>query len=78
MLWTHARIEKLIATMSDEIAQLKKEGNKPRPIDFSYYLSRWATDYGFYATEVKAQFDAWERSVGTAEDPPYRRPQRVL
>lgn len=67
-LWTHARIEKLVANLSDEIAKLKKEGDKPRPIDFSFYLSEWADKYGFTPDQVKEEFDKWANSVEHSED----------
>jgi tetratricopeptide (TPR) repeat protein len=66
-LWTHARIEKQIARLSDEIARLKKEGDTPRPIDFSLYLREWAEQYGFTPAQVKTAFDDWARAVKTAE-----------
>jgi hypothetical protein len=67
-LWTHARIEKHIALLSDEIAKLKKEGWKPRPIDFSCYLSEWAEKYGFTPVEVKEAFDQWAKQAKKSED----------
>ncbi|MGH9831669.1 MAG: tetratricopeptide repeat protein [Blastocatellia bacterium] len=66
-LWTHARIEKQIARLSDEIAKLKKEGDTPRPIDFSFYLRQWAEQYGFTPDQVKAAFDDWASAVKIAE-----------
>jgi len=67
-LWTHARIEKHIGLLSDELAKLKKEGDQPRPIDFSYYLSEWANQYDFTPTDVKAAFDQWAKQVENSED----------
>ncbi|MBN1560838.1 hypothetical protein JW998_11345 [candidate division KSB1 bacterium] len=67
-LWTHARIEKHIALLSDEIAKLKKEGDKPKPVDFSYYISEWADKYGFKPAEVKAAFDQWASAVKDSTD----------
>ncbi len=67
-LWTHARIEKHVALLSDEIAKLKKEGDTPKPIDFKYYLSEWANKYGFTPAEVKAAFDQWSTEVANSED----------
>src|SRR5262249_43615386 len=32
-LWTHARIEKYVAKLSDEIAKLRKEADKPLPVN---------------------------------------------
>ena len=67
-LWTHARIEKQIAKMSDEIARLKKEDDTPRPIDFGFYLSEWAEQYGFTPEQVKAAFDEWAKAVEKSDD----------
>ncbi len=67
-LWTHARVEKHIALLSDEIAKLKKEGDEPRPIDFSYYLSEWADKYGFTQQQVKTAFDQWANAVKDSTD----------
>src|SRR5262245_29618088 len=67
-LWTHARIEKQIAKLSDEIARLKKEGDTPRPIDFSFYLREWADQYGFTPEQVKAAFDDWAKAVEQSDD----------
>jgi len=58
-LWTHARIEKHIVLLSDELATLKKEGDKPEPINLSYYLGEWANKYGFTPDQVRAAFDQW-------------------
>jgi tetratricopeptide (TPR) repeat protein len=67
-LGTHERIEKHIALLSDELAKLKKEGDKPKPIDFTYYLSQWATKYGFTSDEVKEEFDRWAKQADGSED----------
>ncbi len=67
-LWTHARIEKHVALLSDEIAKLKKEGDTPKPIDFSFYLSEWANKYGFTSDQVKAAFDQWANAVKDSTD----------
>ncbi len=67
-LWTHARIEKYIALLSDEIARLKKEGDQPKPIDFSYFLEKWADEYDFTPDSVKAAFDRWAKNVKHTED----------
>ncbi len=67
-LWTHARIEKHVALLSDEIAKLKKEGDTPKPVDFSYYLSEWADKYGFTPAQVKAAFDQWANAVKDSTD----------
>src|SRR5262249_30208311 len=68
-LLSPVRIEKYVARLSDEIAKLKKEGDKPKPINFSYYLSDWAKQYGFTLKEVKIQFDNWAKSAEGSEDP---------
>ncbi len=67
-LWSHARIEKHVALLSDEIAKLKKEGDTPKPIDFSYYLSEWAKKYGFTPEQVKTAFDQWAKAVKDSTD----------
>ena len=54
--------------LSDEIAKLKKEGDQPKPIDFSYYLSEWADKYGVTPEQVKAAFDQWAKAVENSED----------
>ena len=61
-------IEKHIALLSDELAKLKKEGDKPKPIDFTYYLSQWATKYGFTSDEVKKEFDRWAKQAERSKD----------
>ncbi len=67
-LWTHARIEKHITRLSDEIARLKKAGDSPRPIDFSFYLREWAEQYGFTPEQVKSAFDDWAKAVEKSDD----------
>jgi tetratricopeptide (TPR) repeat protein len=67
-LWTHARIEKYVAKLSDEITKLKKKGSTPRPADFSFYLSQWADQFGFTPEQVKAAFDEWSKAVEHSED----------
>lgn len=67
-LWTHARIEKHIALLSDKIAELKKEDNTPKPVDFSLYLSEWADKYGFTKDQVKTAFDLWANAVKDSTD----------
>lgn len=67
-LWTNARIEKHIAKLSDEIARLKKEGDTPRSIDFSFYMREWADQYGFTPEQVKAAFDDWAKAVEKSDD----------
>lgn len=67
-LWNHARIEKYIAKLSDEQAKLKKVGNKPRPVDFSYYLSKWAEKYGFTPAQVKTTFNDWAEAVKDSDN----------
>jgi tetratricopeptide (TPR) repeat protein len=62
-LWNHARIEKHIAMMSDELAKKKQEG-----LDFSYYLNEWAEKYGFTPDQVKAQFDEWAEAVKNSDN----------
>jgi tetratricopeptide (TPR) repeat protein len=68
-LWTHARIEKLIGNLSKELADLKKEGAKPKPVDFTYYLDQWANRYGFTPNEVKDAFDEWAAATQNSQDP---------
>ncbi len=67
--WTHARIEKYVAKLSDEVAKLKREGGRPKPSDFTYYMSQWADRYGFTPDQVKEAFDEWAKSVEDSEDP---------
>jgi tetratricopeptide (TPR) repeat protein len=67
-LWTHDRIEKYIAKLSDEIAKVKQDGDKPKPIDFAYYLSEWANQFSFTRDQVREQFDQWAESVKGSED----------
>ncbi|MEP7339742.1 MAG: hypothetical protein ABI977_18535 [Acidobacteriota bacterium] len=67
-LWTNARIEKYVAKLSDEITKLKKEGTTPQPVDFGYYLSQWANQFGFTPEQVKAAFDEWSKAVEHSED----------
>ncbi len=67
-LWTNARIEKHLSKLSDEIARLKKEGDMPRPIDFSFYLREWAEQYGFTPEQVKTAFDDWAKAVEKSDD----------
>jgi len=67
-LWSHARIEKHIGLLSDEIAKLKKEGDTPKPIDFKYYLNEWANKYGFTPQQVKTAFDQWSAEAANSED----------
>src|SRR5262249_24253079 len=67
-LWTHARIEKYVAKLSDEIAKLRKEADKPLPVNFSEYISQWAKEYDFKPEEVKGFFDEWAKEVENAED----------
>ena len=62
-LWTHGRIEKHIAELSDELAKIFKTSKDPQPMDFSYYLKEWATKYGFTPNQVKTQFDQWAETV---------------
>ena len=67
-LWTHARIEKYLAKISDEIAKRKKEDDKPLPVNFSEYISQGAKEYGFTPEEVRGFFDEWAKEVENAED----------
>ena len=67
-LWSHARIEKYIAKLSDELAKKTKEGNKPQPVDFSFYLKEWANQYGFTPDQVKTQFDQWAAEVKDSDN----------
>ncbi|MBL8188161.1 MAG: hypothetical protein JNK38_09140 [Acidobacteria bacterium] len=67
-LWSHARIEKHIAKLSDEIARLKEDDDQPRPVDFSFYLREWAEQYGFTPEQVKAAFDEWAKAVEKSDD----------
>jgi len=62
-LWTHARIEKYIGLLSDEVAKIKKEGLQPKHVDFSFYLKDWAKIYGFTPSQVKQAFDDWVEEV---------------
>lgn len=67
-LWTHARIEKYVAKLSDEIIKLRREGSTLRTIDFSYHLDQWANQFGFTPEQVKAAFDEWSKAVEHSED----------
>jgi tetratricopeptide (TPR) repeat protein len=67
-LWSHERIEKHIALLSEEITKLKKDDQKPSPLDFSFYLDVWATKYGFTPQEVKSSFDDWAAQVEDTND----------
>jgi tetratricopeptide (TPR) repeat protein len=67
-LWTNERIERYVALLSDTIAQLKKEGNTPKPVDFTYYLKGWAEKYGFTPDQVKKAFDEWADSTKGSND----------
>ena len=67
-LWTNERIERYIAQLSDQITKLKKEGNTPQPIDFTYYLKEWAEKYGFSLEQVKKAFNEWVASTKGSQD----------
>ena len=74
-LWTHARIEKLVAQLSDEVTQLKvtnqsleASATEPQPIDFTYQLAEWAETYGFTPDEVKVAFDEWAEEAQGSTD----------
>ncbi len=67
-LWSHARIEKHVAQLADELAKMKKESREPQPVDFSFYLKEWADRYGFTPGQVKAQFDRWAEEVKNSDN----------
>ncbi len=67
-LWTHERIEKHIGQLSDELARVKKEGDRPKPVDLGHYLQGWAEKYGFSPHQVKEQFDGWAAAVKDSTD----------
>jgi len=67
-LWSHERIEAYVAKLSDELAKTKKEGDQPRPVDFTYSLSEWADKYGFTPAQVKEAFDRWSNVAQKSTD----------
>lgn len=67
-LWTHARIEKHVFQLADELAKMKKESSQPQPVDFSFYLKEWAHRYGFTPEQVKAQFDQWSEEIKDSDN----------
>ncbi len=68
-LWSHERIEKHIALLATEVAKRPLPvGERPRPIDFSFYLKQWAEKYGFTPEEVKEQFDRWAEDTKESTD----------
>jgi tetratricopeptide (TPR) repeat protein len=67
-LWTHARIEKHVAQLSDQLAKMKKESSQPQPVDFNFYLKEWAHRYGFTPGQVKVQFDRWSEEVKNSDN----------
>ena len=74
-LWTHARIEKLVAQLSDKVTQLtatnqqlEASATEPQPIDFTYHLAEWAETYGFTVDEVKVAFDQWAEEAQGSTD----------
>ncbi len=62
-LWTHERIEKYVAKLNDELVRMKKADSKPKPVEFTYYLSEWANKYGFTYDQVKEEFDRWAKRI---------------
>jgi tetratricopeptide (TPR) repeat protein len=69
VLWTTARIQKLISKLSNEVAESGKEGKRPKSIEFTYYLNEWANEYGFTPSEVKQAFDNWARGAASSVNP---------
>jgi len=67
-LWTHARIEKEMTKLSNRIAQLQKQGNQPKHIDFSDYMRELANKYGSTPQEAKGAFDDWANAVKASAD----------
>ncbi len=67
-LWSHARIEKYIGKLSDELAKQKKEGDKPLPVDFSYYLKEWAEKNGFTLEQVKTALNEWAAKAAVSDN----------
>ena len=74
-LWSHARIEKLMVQLSDDVTKsratiqaLEASATKPQAIDFTYYLGEWADTYGFTPEEVKQEFDRWANEAQSSTD----------
>jgi len=66
-LWTHERIEKHVAQLSDEITK-QASLNEQKTIDFTRFLAKWAETYGFDTEQVKIAFDEWANEVKTSTD----------
>jgi len=70
-LWTNDRIQRYIghiALLSNQVGNLNKEGDIPKPVDFSIYLKEWAEKYGFTPEQVKKTFDEWADSTKGIQD----------
>ncbi|WP_162344137.1 tetratricopeptide repeat protein [Cyclobacterium salsum] len=75
-LWTHGRIEKYVAQLSNQITKMKADSeqqiittsSEPAPIDFTYYLQDWAEQYGFSVDQVKNAFDQWATEANKSND----------
>lgn len=66
-LWSHERIEKYIAEISDKSVDIFNNTYKIKPVDFSINLKNWAEKYGFTITQVKAFFDEWANGVKSTD-----------
>jgi hypothetical protein len=68
-LWSNQRIENYIGKLAEqvdkqrkELASLREETSKPKPVDFTPYFKEWASKTGFTPEVVKELFDEWARS----------------
>jgi len=65
---SYDRIEKLIAGISDKMARQGKGGDKPQPVDFSYYLKEWAEKNGFTLEQVKTALNEWAAKAAVSDN----------
>ena len=68
-LWTHDRIEKHIAKLSDELTKTLKTSNQSQTVASSYYIKEWLEKYGFTPDQLKKQFDELAKKLNTNQDP---------
>ncbi|MCH8956265.1 hypothetical protein IIA28_13250, partial [candidate division KSB1 bacterium] len=72
LFWTHDRIEKFIADLTEKSKEQVVPEAKPKKVDFGPLIKEWASKYGFSAQEAEAEIDKWITAVEENQNDTYK------
>ncbi|MCH7755388.1 hypothetical protein IH970_09750 [candidate division KSB1 bacterium] len=72
LFWTHDRIEKFIADLTEKSKEQVVPEAKPKKVDFGPLIKEWASKYGFSAQEAEAEIDKWITAVEEKQNDTYK------